>query len=201
MPTVEHSTLTAANLHEPKGADTATEGQVYIADGVGSGAWTDWPFGWGYYKDNAGTQVKTTTPSLLSIDGAGTTTEETHLPPSLRGVGSLWDTTNDKITPMLTGDSYEIRLDLPITAESGSPTELTIELDIAGSNYASKTTIVEHYAVTGKSTPYTISIGFPIFCGTTFKTNGGQFWVYTDTGTATITNPAITLVRTSSGGI
>lgn len=40
MPTVEHSTLTSSNLHEPKGADTAAAGQVYVANGSGSGAWT-----------------------------------------------------------------------------------------------------------------------------------------------------------------
>jgi hypothetical protein len=32
-----HSTLTGADLHEPKGADTATSGQVYVFDGAGSG--------------------------------------------------------------------------------------------------------------------------------------------------------------------
>ena len=31
--------MTGANLHEPKGADTATANKVYVADGVGSGAW------------------------------------------------------------------------------------------------------------------------------------------------------------------
>ena len=34
----EHNTLTGASLHEPKGAATATAGEVYIADGVGSGS-------------------------------------------------------------------------------------------------------------------------------------------------------------------
>ena len=37
----EHNTLTGASLHEPKGAATATAGQTYVADGVGSGAWAD----------------------------------------------------------------------------------------------------------------------------------------------------------------
>lgn len=35
-----HSALTGADLHEPKGVATATSGQVYIANGSGSGAWT-----------------------------------------------------------------------------------------------------------------------------------------------------------------
>lgn len=38
-----HSTLTGADLHEPKGAATASVHQVYAADGAGSGAWTATP--------------------------------------------------------------------------------------------------------------------------------------------------------------
>lgn len=35
-----HKNLTGADLHEPRGAATASVGQVYVADGAGSGAWT-----------------------------------------------------------------------------------------------------------------------------------------------------------------
>lgn len=37
----EHRLLTGDSLHEPKGVENATSGQVYIANGSGSGAWTD----------------------------------------------------------------------------------------------------------------------------------------------------------------
>lgn len=36
-----HKDLTGAELHEPKGADTAADRQIYVADGAGSGAWED----------------------------------------------------------------------------------------------------------------------------------------------------------------
>lgn len=36
-----HKDLTGAELHEPKGVDAADANQVYIADGSGSGTWTD----------------------------------------------------------------------------------------------------------------------------------------------------------------
>lgn len=39
MANVAHSTLTGAELHEPKGADTAALGTVYVANGSGSGSW------------------------------------------------------------------------------------------------------------------------------------------------------------------
>lgn len=38
---VEHKDLTGDQLHEPKGAETAAAGSVYVADGSGSGTWSD----------------------------------------------------------------------------------------------------------------------------------------------------------------
>lgn len=43
MANVLHKNLTGADLHEPKGADTAASGQVYVADGLGSGDWSTPP--------------------------------------------------------------------------------------------------------------------------------------------------------------
>jgi len=40
MANVAHSSLTGSDLHEPKGVASANSGEVYIADGAGSGAWT-----------------------------------------------------------------------------------------------------------------------------------------------------------------
>lgn len=36
---VQHKDLTGAELHEPKGVETASSGEVYVADGSGSGSW------------------------------------------------------------------------------------------------------------------------------------------------------------------
>ena len=36
---VQHSTLTGAENHEPKGVETATAGALYQANGIGSGTW------------------------------------------------------------------------------------------------------------------------------------------------------------------
>jgi len=38
---VEHKNLSGASLHEPKGVAAAGSGTAYIANGSGSGAWTD----------------------------------------------------------------------------------------------------------------------------------------------------------------
>ena len=36
----EHSSITDPEIHEPKGVAAATSGQVYVANGSGSGVWT-----------------------------------------------------------------------------------------------------------------------------------------------------------------
>lgn len=39
--TIQHKAIGNAELHEPKDVSTATVGQIYVADGAGSGTWTD----------------------------------------------------------------------------------------------------------------------------------------------------------------
>jgi hypothetical protein len=41
MANINHSSLSDPYLHEPKGISTALHGQIYVADGAGSGAWTE----------------------------------------------------------------------------------------------------------------------------------------------------------------
>lgn len=41
MSNVAHAAITGTNVHEPKGIATATSGQAYIANGAGSGVWTN----------------------------------------------------------------------------------------------------------------------------------------------------------------
>lgn len=37
--TIQHKDLSGSDLHEPKGIETATAGEVYVANGSGSGSW------------------------------------------------------------------------------------------------------------------------------------------------------------------
>jgi hypothetical protein len=39
MANVQHASLTDPELHEPKGAAAASDGEVYVSDGAGSGDW------------------------------------------------------------------------------------------------------------------------------------------------------------------
>lgn len=79
----EHNTLVGSQCHEPKGADTATANQVYVADGSGSGTWTDIttdiltsgvivPHGGCYYND-IGTGTTFTAPAAYTLMNVATT--------------------------------------------------------------------------------------------------------------------------------
>jgi hypothetical protein len=39
--TIQHNVITDPDIHEPKGVAAASSGQVYVANGSGSGAWKD----------------------------------------------------------------------------------------------------------------------------------------------------------------
>jgi len=198
MANVQHNALTDPNLHEPKGVAAATAGKCYVSNGAGSGTWKYIPTGWGYYKDNSSAQTIGSTAVKLSIDGAGSTTSTVYLPYEIRGTGNLWNTTTDKITPINIGDAYDVRLDLPVTGKSGTPAIVTLELDIGGGGTPT-IVVVELDTPTSKTPPYNISIAFPIFCLTTFNTNGGQIFMHTDTGSIDVTAPGIFIGLNTSG--
>jgi len=198
---VEHVNITDPNIHEPKGIASASNGQVYVADGAGSGDWTTYNWhGWGFYEDSgSGTQTFTTTASLIQLDAGAAATEESYLPLSIRGSGSLWDGTNDHLTPIATGDVYTIRLDLPVTATSGTPTIITVTVDQGGLSSISDT--ITSVNVPVDTAPYTISLEKSIQILSTAKSNGVQLFIATDTGDISVDNPSILITRLSAGDL
>lgn len=162
--------------------------------GVDGGTQTLGKLGWEHHSDGLGstaTQVFSTTPALLSIDSLGSTTELTYTPAAS---GALWDT--NKITPLVVGDAYHLRVDLNISAKTGNADIIKMELDIGGSTYGSAIIIAEADSVIGIiATPYRVSFVLPIFCLDTFLANGGQLWFSTDAGTVTATTRSIFIVK------
>ena len=196
---VNHKDITGDQLHEPKGIETASSGEVYIADGVGSGSWAspstavpDVKQGWGSYKDTGAAQTFTTTPSILTNNKG--TVIETYLPPEILGSDTLWSA--DKMRAIGVGDTYDIRLDLPITSKTASPTKIIVTLDIGGGLTITNPIVVEEISITG-ATPYTVSTTISLYSLATFVGNGMSVFLATDTGSLNITNPAIFIKRTS----
>lgn len=81
---VDHASLTGAALHEPKGVENATAGDVYVADGVGSGAWdildytslpTGTVIGFAYTQSQTGADYTSAIPSDSTIPQSSEGTE------------------------------------------------------------------------------------------------------------------------------
>lgn len=197
-----HAQLTGAELHEPKGVASASEGQIYISDGAGSGRWETIPTGWAYYQDSGATsQVFNTTSAKLSVDGLGALTSRDHLPYELRASGNFWDATSDKITPVLVGDAYMVRIDLPVTLITGAVSYLAIDVDI-GDESTITLKILEDAAVISRAEPFTLSRTLMLTTLTQAALDGGfQLFFRTDTGEVTVLAPSITIIKVSDGGI
>lgn len=202
MANVQHAALTTTDLHEPKGVAGASAFKVYVADGDGSGAWTISPHGWGMYADSktgASDQVVTNSAAKLQNDGAGAATVITKLPPAIRGSGTLWDTTNDKFTPMQLHDAYVITLQAVVTSEASSPTELTVQFDIGGTGSVSNVVLERYIELGGRAVPYNINVTGGLYVTATMLTNGVTIYVKTDTGTVDINDFEILINRTHGG--
>lgn len=68
----EHASLTDPELHEPKGVAAASSGQLYVANGAGSGAWSYLPYG-GLHYNNVGTGLTFTAPTSYTLINPTTT--------------------------------------------------------------------------------------------------------------------------------
>lgn len=100
----------------PRGIATAQQGQVYVSDGGGGGQWTYMPGGWAVY-DHAGTSFTvSTTENALTINGEGPLTNEDYLPRTASG--PLWE--GFEFNPVTSGDVYSIELTFQIVSTTGA---------------------------------------------------------------------------------
>ena len=196
-----HNLITDPHIHEPKGISTAPEGGVYVSDGNGSGEWLQWPLGKAFYQHDGTGQVITTTPSKIIINGAGPLTRTDKLPREIRGTGELWDTVNNRVTPVRLNDGYLVRLDIPITAESGSVAEVKVQVEI-GTGLTPSLIAYESYFPTGRAAPYTVSFttAFDVLTNDTL-TNGVEFFLSANAGTVTLGAPGIYITKVTDGDL
>jgi hypothetical protein len=155
--------------------------------------------GWATYHDGlitTPTIVVGTSEVKLTIDGEGSASLATQLP---SGSAELWDDEDFLIIPNNNFDMYILRLDLTVDSKTGSPTAITTTLDIGASEVTPLIPIVVRDITTTKTTPFNISISYPVYTGTTFNANGGRFFLKVDTGTVTIGARSITLAKIHSG--
>lgn len=146
MPTL-HSTLTGADLHETKGADTATAGQFLTANGGGTATFKTLPvaqIGWYDYNDAA----TATTPIPLTVAGTKYDLTNDTLGPStntsfgLDGV-TLWNPVTNRfdLSDLSIGDTLDCRVDILYTT-TGANTALTLEFEFAVGTGSAFTVII-----------------------------------------------------------
>ena len=137
MGTIQHSSLTTTDLHEPKGADGASANEVYAADGAGSGSWGKvYTNGWEDWNDvtTTGTPITLTVASTyydLTNDGAGANTRSDY---RLPGAGAIWNTTSNQFewdtAGLAIGDTIDIRFDIDVV-NSGANGHFDLAMDMA----------------------------------------------------------------------
>lgn len=130
---VEHVDIPDAQLHEPKGIASASDGDVLVADGAGSGLWmAPKHYGWETYNHGGGSQALTSgVATTLVNDGAGPQTLLTY---QLPGSTGIWDVTTNQFDWAAggceVGDTVDIRFDFELTCNNSNDGFVT-ELNFA----------------------------------------------------------------------
>ena len=70
MATIQHVDITDPEVHEPKGASTASNGTIYVSDGAGSGAWT--ALNYEYHLTASLADISTASFILIPVIKSGT---------------------------------------------------------------------------------------------------------------------------------
>lgn len=128
----EHVNLTDPNLHEPKGIAAASDQGVYVANGTGSGTWTDIRtigasavYGEVYQQANSTATAITSSGVFYAISG---TYSEGHLD------NIAWST--DHWVVQVAGD-YKISCSLSFTGQTNETFEFDFLVD-EGSGFVAK---------------------------------------------------------------
>lgn len=191
---VEHVTLTDPQLHEPKGVAAAVTGQVYRANGAGSGSWEKIT-GFGQYQDS---RTTVGTPALNIATGVrtkficnGGTLIKVDNPSDLSS--PLWDTTTNKHVPIAEDDVYSFRVSFVAENYSGTSPSIEIELDIGG---VPGVILDETKPLLRNGNAQSIIFSSTVFTGSTYIVNGGEFYLtYTGTGTCDIYKTNVMISR------
>lgn len=126
MPDVQHSSLTGAELHEPKGISGASSNETYVANGAGSGSWAEpepkgvsgATSGQAYIANGAGSGAWTSLfqyggihnfeSDTVSISTIGTTPQTFPFASNGPDNGVVADSANNRVTCTLAGDYFVI---------------------------------------------------------------------------------------------
>lgn len=189
--TIQHSFITDPNIHEPKGITTAAIGDVYSADGTGSGTWgklteadtfdftdkTKNLFGWNDIADSLYTSasplaVASGVRTKVTNNGAATQTDTSRL-------GAIWDEVNGHflIDDLNATYVFKIACKIKTTAVVGTPYTVLFELESANGP-----TIIAGHTMTikGGSTVNWTTLTLPIYFGSFINNQDLSLYVIPD---------------------
>ena len=138
---IQHRDIPNAQLHEPKDVDSASNKEVYLADGAGSGEWrritdsemnyadkTKNLFGWNDISDSLYTSgspraIVSATRTQLTNNATAAQTDTTRL-------GALWNTGSSLFLINDLNAVYDLRISMKATAAAaaGTPYIMLIEI-------------------------------------------------------------------------
>jgi hypothetical protein len=201
MANVQHSSLTDPNLHEPKGISTASANQLYLANGSGSGTWTNanrFPgTGWGKYTNT--TYVGGTTLTILSTSAVllPFTTDDTvsQIPISLTGTtSSLMNLSTETLQFVAAGDLHSITLTFNVASStSTNAIDLSIYGSSDGTTYGTLLGETTVSLVKAANQVVTESSLFPVTSN--MVSHGARIYLRADAGTADINNIGLISAR------
>lgn len=187
---IEHKNIPEAERHEPKGASTATAGQVLTSNGDGTTQFQGIEnlVGWWNYDDSA----TATTPILLLNSGVrynltndtlGSNNITTY---GLPGVG-LWNPSTNKLdfSNLEVGDMVDIRVDIVVTNTTAN-NDFLLEMQLAEGDPIAFYLPLDRVAYRSSGT-YQWAVNSSIFIGSEqVRANPGGFTLTTDNGGSSV---------------
>lgn len=190
---IQHRDIPEAQLHEVKGASSASSGQILTATGTGSATFQNAPFtaaamGFWDYNDTAtaSSPIALTvagTEYQLTNNGLGTNTLKTY---RLPGVTDIFNASTGyfQFAGLQLGDVVTIRMDIEVTtASANTVVDCALELGVGGSPY--KLFFDQRYFKSAGTHKVVVSIPFYIGNSNTLA-NLGRILLKSDTVGATV---------------
>lgn len=192
MATIQHSAIPDGQRHEPKGISTATSGQVYVADGSGSGTWGkvnqvdnfDYSnasknlFGWNdiadaLYTSGSPRAVSSGAKTLVTNNAASAQTNTSRL-------GAIWSTANNEFNINDLNAFYILRVNFKATAAAAAGTPYTALMELEGGSPA--VTIAAYNGfVKGGGYVNKFSISLPFYMGSYINNVPVKLYITPDT--------------------
>ena len=190
----EHNVLTDPDLHEPKGASTATLNQSIYSSGNGSTFWSR-PQGIGVYEDSRNTALTPTQSLNPSVSQNfvcnGLNLSQEYLPSD--ATESMWNVSTNKHIPIRVNDSYLIQVSFTARGYH-SNSFLEIGLNVNGVSIYGDT-----LSLLGAGMKVIRS--FEVFVDSTYMTNGATIsLIYGGSGTCDLDSNKLLIRRTGRNG-